>query len=583
MALNDGILASTTSAMDLPAVDLIDHIDDWIEYLAAMCKRATEVGTRKKYERQLKYLVRFRSGANSNIHHNLLLNRFYSHCGMPEDEAEAGDTEASAARVKRSPDSAVRQAMPQSMAIRPGPPVQDCYLSDSIAYEQVTKALVSDDLFFLQGPPGTGKTTAIVEIVLQTIRCHPQARILITSETHTAVDNALDRLTQLLDRDGLDQVLRYPRFGATQLENPGANAASACERANVLWRQAHAAAPDLTAVLWQQLPRSPAKEGEREDLPRWMVRQLGDKHRIVGVTCNQVDHLLDGDSEPFDLAVIDECSKATLPEWIMAMSVARKCVLVGDHRQLPPTFCEEELEVLDSLGEAQAKLIRDGVIERLFDNLPVSRRGTLLRQYRMLPHIGERVSRLFYGGRLTHARQQGDGPFQDFGWLSYEQPGLKIPQQGYGGVKVLVNPVEVSLIVGRLRAMHRRLVDAGRTSPQQRLNVAVITPYRAQCRELRREIQGCDLGAAMSIEIDTVDAFQGRQADVVFFSFVRTHGPARFFADARRLNVALSRARDCVYLVGDVRYLSRQRVPALKDLSRLPILNRATLGSFQQP
>jgi hypothetical protein len=373
---------------------------------------------------------------------------------------------------------------------------------------------------------------------------------------------------------------RYPRFGATQLENAAAAAASAHERANALWHQAHAAAPELAAALWEQLPRNIANDSEREDLPRWMVRQLADKHSIIGATCNQIDHLLDGDSEPFDLAVIDECSKATLPEWIMAMSVARKCVLVGDHRQLPPTFCEEESEVLDSLGEAQAKLIRDGVIERLFDHLPDSRKGTLLRQYRMLPHIGERVSRLFYGGRLTHARQSGDVPFQVFGWLSYKRPGLRIPQQGWGDAKVLVNRVEVHLIVDRLQEMHRQLANTARATTWRRLTVAVITPYRAQCHELRGAIQGLGLADAMSIEIDTVDAFQGRQADVVFFSFVRTHIPARFFADDRRLNVALSRARDCIYLVGDLRYLRGCQVRALDDLSQLPVINREALGYF---
>jgi ATP-dependent RNA/DNA helicase IGHMBP2 len=67
---------------------------------------------------------------------------------------------------------------------------------------------------------------------------------------------------------------------------------------------------------------------------------MADKHRIIGVTCNQIAHLLDEESLPFDLAIVDECSKATLPEWLMAMSVARKCVLVGDHKQLPPPFAK---------------------------------------------------------------------------------------------------------------------------------------------------------------------------------------------------------------------------------------------------
>lgn len=574
----EGPTAATTST-----TDLLEHIDDWLEYLSELCKQTTDVGTRRKYERQLKYMVRFRCGANCNIAHNLLLKHYYatSTPALRSATVLALDDALNSERGKRRDGTGaneLRSALPPSMSIVRTPPIQPCYLGDANAYDQVAKALASEDLFFLQGPPGTGKTTAIVEIVLQTLRHRPNARILITSETHTAVDNALDRLTQLLDAGLLTQVLRYPRFGATQLENPVAELAAAHERANALWHQAHAAAPELTEHLWQRLPRKEPDEDGRESLPRWMVLQLADKHQIVGVTCNQIDHLLDVDSEPFDLAVVDECSKATLPEWLMALSVARKCVLVGDHRQLPPTFCEEESEVLDGMDERKATLIRDGVIERLFQNLPMDRKGMLLRQYRMLPHIGKVVSELFYGGKLQHYRRDGSGPFRDFGWLTYEVRGLRVPAQSHGDRKVLVNAMEIELIIERLRVIHRTLLESVTEAPARRLTVAVITPYRAQCRELRKAIERLDLGDWMVVEIDTVDAFQGRQADVVVFSFVRTNGPARFFADDRRLNVALSRARDCVYLVGDLCYLRNRRIPAIDTLARLPIYATSRSG-----
>ncbi|MDN7894382.1 AAA domain-containing protein [Burkholderia cepacia] len=568
LAEQDGSTASAT--------DLLEHIDDWLEYLSALCKEAADIGTRRKYGRQLKYVVRFRCGANCNIAHNLLLTHYYATSRPAPQSAtvlavDGASNFAGGRRRIGSNANELRSVLPSSMSIVRTPPIQSCYLGDTHAYDQVAKALASEDLFFLQGPPGTGKTTAIVEIVLQTLRHRPNARILITSETHTAVDNALDRLTQLLDVELLTQVLRYPRFGATQLENPAAELAAAHERANALWHKAHAAAPELTEHLWQRLPRKEPDEDGRESLPRWMVRQLADKHQIVGVTCNQIDHLLDVDSEPYDLVVVDECSKATLPEWLMALSVARKCVLVGDHRQLPPTFCEEESEVLDGMDERKAVLIRDGVIERLFQNLPMDRKGVLLRQYRMLPHIGKVVSELFYGGKLQHDRQSSNGSFQDFGWLTYEAPGLRVPAQSHGERKVLVNAMEIELIIERLRIMHCALVESASEAPARRVTVAVITPYRAQCRELRKIIERLGFGDRMAIEIDTVDAFQGRQADVVVFSFVRTNGPARFFADDRRLNVALSRARDCVYLVGDLRYLRSRRIPAIDALAGLPV------------
>jgi ATP-dependent RNA/DNA helicase IGHMBP2 len=99
--------------------------------------------------------------------------------------------------------------------------------------------------------------------------------------------------------------------------------------------------------------------------------------------------------------------------------------------------------------------------------------------------------------------------------------------------------------------------------------------YRAQCRALRRAIDAKHTrSGTLEIEVDTVDAFQGRQADVVFFSFVRTTGSARFYADDRRLNVAISRARNSVYLVGNLEYIRTKPIPGLQALARLPVISR---------
>ncbi|WP_227651675.1 C-terminal helicase domain-containing protein, partial [Klebsiella pneumoniae] len=77
------------------------------------------------------------------------------------------------------------------------------------------------------------------------------------------------------------------------------------------------------------------------------------------------------------------------------------------HKQLPPTFCQEESEALSELDEAQEKLIRDGVIERIFENFPECMKGTLLKQYRMLPEIGMFISKHFYTNGLEHSRTVG--------------------------------------------------------------------------------------------------------------------------------------------------------------------------------
>ncbi|MFY1008077.1 AAA domain-containing protein [Pseudomonas juntendi] len=609
---NQGDLRTSPSPIT-PDPDFLDHIDDWLEYLVKLVEITADPITRAKYERQIRYVLRFRSGANCNVAHNNILARYYTETAGSADDASDSKLEENLDATDRKTKVAAELAelgLHDSMAIHATTPVQECYLTDTYAYSQIQKALACEDIFFLQGPPGTGKTTAIVEIILQTLRSKPEARILISSETHVAVDNALDRLTTHLPASDMSMVMRYPRFMVVTLENLAAIEVQALDRADAVWRDAWEKAPELTERLWQKLDRGRTNSDGSVDLPRWLVRNLADRHQIIGVTCNQVDHFIDKDSDMFDLAIVDECSKATLPEWLMALTVARKCVLVGDHKQLPPTFCKEESSALSALDKTQEKLIRGGVIERIFENFPKHMKGTLLKQYRMLPEIGKFISKHFYNNTLAHSRTEGNGLFEHFAWLTYNSKGYIVPPERKNEEeKTLINKREIQIIVDRLKTMCEQigeakaaaiaeaaagdnaadsgdvLLNATSATPQgekakpyfsdgKRLSVAVITPYRAQCRQLKLALGTLDFHDHLTIEVDTVDAFQGRQADVVFFSFVRTVGPATFYADDRRMNVAISRARDCVYLVGSIDYIRSKRLPALTALVGRPVISR---------
>lgn len=190
-------------------------------------------------------------------------------------------------------------------------------------------------------------------------------------------------------------------------------------------------------------------------------------------------------------------------------------------------------------------------------------KGQLSKQYRMLPHIGSFISNNFYNGNLRHHREDTDHDFTHFGWFTYDSRGFRVPIR-HGGV--LENQREIEIITHSLVEIcsHRKLTAA--KSEQRKLSVAVITPYRAQCRALREAVSKLDIKEYLAVEVDTVDAFQGRQADIVFFSFVRTTGPATFYADSRRMNVAISRARDAVYLIGDRKYIKSKNLDVLNKL-----------------
>lgn len=565
------------------SVDFVDHIDHWLEYLTELLDN-TDKATKPKLERQIRYLLGFRAGTNCNINHNRLLQYYYSNRAREGGDnislpGENYNAEEERVPEENTPDTQARldafiaefraREGSTSMSIHPTKPIQSSYQPNDPAFKLILRALVIEDLFFMQGPPGTGKTTAIVEIVLQLIKAKPNARILISSETHAAVDNALDRLAKEAFPELMDSILRYPEFSITEFECENTPQADALTRADVLWHKAHEAAPELTMQLWTDLDTFRTNDDGTLSIARWQARHLADMHQVIGVTCNQIDHLMDSETQMFDLAIVDECSKATMPEWLMAMSVAKKCILVGDHKQLPPTFCTEESEVLEQMDDHKERLIRNGVIERLFENLPYEMKGTLGKQFRMLPDIGQFISHHFYKGELEHHRTETDHEFQDFGWFTYKSNGYRVPVQQGKEKKILINEFEIRIIIKRLAEISERLKEV---NAERKISVALITPYRAQCKALREALSKCDFSDSLTVEVDTVDAFQGRQADIVFFSFVRNTGPATFYADDRRMNVAISRARDAVYLVGDVDYIASKRLPVLDALVKLPIL-----------
>lgn len=526
----------------MPQANFLRHIDDWIEYLCLLIGRMKEPREKVKYQRQLRWVLGFRQGTNSSLIHNNIIAALYANVGF--------DT----ARLIENSNTYI--------------PIQDCYKKDpqGNAFKQIEKAMACESLFLLQGPPGTGKTTAIVEVVLQTLKLNPSARILITSETHVAVDNALDRLSREFKDESFSIMMRYQKFSdSTELENPLVKNVEASTLHDKVWNTALERTPILTERLWQRL----AKLENREGVPRWLARNLSDTHQVIGVTCNQIEHLIDEFSQSFDLAIIDECSKATMPEWMMAMSVAQKCLLVGDHKQLPPTFCSEESEALSELEGYQERLIRDGVIDRMFSNAPQEIKGTLLTQFRMQPNIGDFISKEFYNGELIHYQQQTVDPTLNFGWLTYETQKLFPKPHLSNDKKILDNKIEVEIIKQKLTLLSKEHSSSKNKTP---LDIAIITPYKAQKSALKKMVQKLNFNN-MIIEIDTVDAFQGKEASVVFFSFVRNNGSAQFYGDARRLNVALSRGKSHLYLVGHYQYLGKQKIQALRSLSNLSVLS----------
>ena len=261
----------------------------------------------------------------------------------------------------------------------------------------------------------------------------------------------------------------------------------------------------------------------------------------------------------FDLCIVDEASKATATEVLVPMARSRRWILVGDSNQLPP-FQDEASSNAQFLSKYDLK--PDDVQETLFDlllrTLPSACCKSLTIQHRMVKPIGELISQCFYDGRL-----RSNGPALDphlshvlpkaVTWLTTASMPDRIEQAVRPSYN---NACEVSVIIQLLRRLNRVVAEshAGAAEPQKKYEVAILTGYTAQRRLINRRLNSeLESLQALHIECNTVDAFQGREADIAIYSVTRSNnrGELGFLKKRERLNVALSRGRIGLVIVGD--------------------------------
>jgi len=414
--------------------------------------------------------------------------------------------------------------------------------------EAVRFALSARDVAIIHGPPGTGKTTTVVELIRQAIRRGD--KVLACAPSNLAVDNLLERLVRAGERVvRLGHPARVlPALQAHTLDMQVEEHADA--------RQARKFAKDAFALFrqagkWTRAKPEPgARQAKRQEARELLAeaRRLESLavDRILGaadVVCSTTTAL---DSEVigqrhFGLAVLDEACQTTEPGcWIPLLRCGR-VVLAGDHCQLPPTVLSAEA-VDQGFGVS--------LLERLVDlhGSAVTRR--LAVQYRMHEAIMGFSSREFYEGALHadasvagHLLRDLPGVRPD---MLTESPVLFIDTAGADFDEQLepegdsrLNPGEAGLVSRKVRALLELGVAAD--------DLAVIAPYAAQVRLLRERLPLEDL------EIDSVDGFQGREKEAVIVSLVRSNreGEIGFLADVRRMNVALTRARRFLLVIGD--------------------------------
>lgn len=276
---------------------------------------------------------------------------------------------------------------------------------------------------------------------------------------------------------------------------------------------------------------------------------------LVGATCLGIASLGAAIDFNFDWVIVDEAGKATPPEILVPICLGRKVVLVGDHKQLPPVVDEALLKLQD---KEKMNISKEDLELSLFEYLERSLnddcKSVLDEQYRMNPVIGDLISKLFYEGKLVSktSREKKTIPLKMFEnkplvWLSTASRPDRREEPISDSYR---NSCEAKLIFEQLL-----LIDEELGELKLKKETAIIAGYRGQRDRLTRLYESNYKARFhnMTVEINTVDAFQGRETDIVFYSVVRSNdnGNLGFLKDVRRLNVAFSRARELLVVVGD--------------------------------
>lgn len=414
-------------------------------------------------------------------------------------------------------------------------------------HDAIRHALAANDLAIIHGPPGTGKTTTVVEVIRQLVA--RGERVLACAPSNTAVDNLLERLlacgepavrlghparvSEDLRRHTLDSLVE--EHDAMHLVRDMMREAEQIERKASKYTRAKPS----PGQKWQQRQEARELRKQARLLEQQAINDILRDARVVCATATFDDSILD--DLRFDVLVIDEACQSVEPGCWVPLRRADRVILAGDHLQLPPT-------ILSDVAKREGYAV--SLMERLVDHYGDTITRQLTVQYRMHRSIMGFSSQHFYGGSLIADPSVEAHVLSDLPTIAADRvndvPVTFIDTAGTGWNEEIepdglskLNPQEGGLVLRQVQ----ELCDAG-LSPG---DIAVIAPYAAQVRWLRQNT------VYDQLEIDTVDGFQGREKEAVVISLVRSNliGEIGFLSDARRMNVALTRARRKLIIIGD--------------------------------
>ena len=422
----------------------------------------------------------------------------------------------------------------------------------------VKHALSASDVAIIHGPPGTGKTTTVTALIRAAVA--QKESILACAPSNLAVDNIAERLLahginivrighpirilESLHAVTLDALAE--KNGDYQLAKKLRREAGGLQTDANRWKRAKPEKGEKASM------RREAREmlDEARKLEAMAVEQVLNGAQVILSTLTGIDSAILGQRQ-FDLCIIDEAGQATEPAAWIPLVRSNRVVLAGDHQQLPPTILSDDARRAGFGISLQERLVNLDTTPKSLLSKPVAKRLDV--QYRMHRDIMAFSSAEFYDDTLLADRSVAGHLLSDLDGVDHtpltscpitfiDTAGASYDEEWEKSSRSRKNEQEATLAIKKTQS----LIDAG--LPQAK--IAIITPYSAQVGHLRDRLAAEGL---TDIDLGSVDGFQGREKEAVIISLVRSNpdGEIGFLAEQRRMNVALTRAKRKLIIIGD--------------------------------